>query len=229
MDNMLEVINLKKSFQIGKEENVILKNLNFSIEEGEFVSIMGPSGCGKSTLLYLLGGLDQPTSGKVIFDGKDLSKIKSGQMYQLRRRDLGFVFQFYNLVPNLTVEENILLPVLLDGHKAKEYRERLDDMLEVIGMKERRKYTPRELSGGQQQRVAIARALLHNPRVILADEPIGNLDSKSGIEIMKLLKKINEKHNSTIVQVTHSEESAEYGTRIIRMKDGEIVSSDINK
>lgn len=229
MDNMLEVINLKKSFQIGKEENVILKNLNFSIQEGEFVSIMGPSGCGKSTLLYLLGGLDQPTSGKVIFDGKDLSKIKSGQMYQLRRRDLGFVFQFYNLVPNLTVEENILLPVLLDGHKAKEYRERLDDMLEVIGMKERRKYTPRELSGGQQQRVAIARALLHNPRVILADEPIGNLDSKSGIEIMKLLKKINEKHNSTIVQVTHSEESAEYGTRIIRMKDGEIVSSDINK
>lgn len=229
MDNMLEVINLKKSFQIGKEENVILKNLNFSIQEGEFVSIMGPSGCGKSTLLYLLGGLDQPTSGKVIFDGKDLSKIKSGQMYRLRRRDLGFVFQFYNLVPNLTVEENILLPVLLDGHKAKEYRERLDDMLEVIGMKERRKYTPRELSGGQQQRVAIARALLHNPRVILADEPIGNLDSKSGIEIMKLLKKINEKHNSTIVQVTHSEESAEYGTRIIRMKDGEIVSSDINK
>lgn len=229
MDNMLEVINLKKSFQIGKEENVILKNLNFSIKEGEFVSIMGPSGCGKSTLLYLLGGLDQPTSGNVKFEGKDLSKIKSKQMYQLRRRDLGFVFQFYNLVPNLTVEENILLPVLLDGHKAREYSGRLDDILEVIGMKERRKYTPRELSGGQQQRVAIARALLYNPKVILADEPIGNLDSKSGIEIMKLLKEINEKYNSTIVQVTHSEESAQYGTRIIRMKDGEIISSDTNK
>lgn len=229
MDNMLEVINLKKTFQIGKEENVILKNLNFSIKKGEFVSIMGPSGCGKSTLLYLLGGLDQPTSGKVKFEGKDLSKITSKQMYQLRRRDLGFVFQFYNLVPNLTVEENILLPVLLDGHKAREYRERLDDILEVIGMKERRKYTPRELSGGQQQRVAIARALLYNPKVILADEPIGNLDSKSGIEIMKLLKEINEKYNSTIVQVTHSEESALYGTRIIRMKDGEIISSDTNK
>lgn len=223
MDKIVEVENLKKVFKVGKEDSVILKNLSFDVEKGEFVSIMGPSGCGKSTLLYLIGGLDVPTEGSVKINGKSLKALSRKEMCQMRRRDMGFVFQFYNLVPNLTVADNIMLPVLLDGKKPKEYKQKLDEMLEIIGMTDRAKHTPRELSGGQQQRVAIARALLYNPELILADEPIGNLDSKSGIEIMKLFKKINETYHTTIIQVTHSEESALYGTRIIRMKDGVII------
>lgn len=226
MRTIIETENLIKTFQNGKETSMILKQLNFSVKEGEFVSIMGPSGCGKSTLLYLLGGLDLPTSGSVKFNGEDLGKMKAKELSKLRRRELGFVFQFYNLVPNLTVEENILLPILLDGHKTKSYQKQLEEMLEIIGMSERAKYTPRELSGGQQQRVAIARALLHNPKLILADEPIGNLDSKSGKEVMKLFGKINREFGSTIIQVTHSEESALYGSRILRMKDGKIISQE---
>ena len=226
MRTIIETENLIKTFQNGKETSMILKQLNFSVKEGEFVSIMGPSGCGKSTLLYLLGGLDLPTSGSVKFNGEDLGKMKAKELSKLRRRELGFVFQFYNLVPNLTVEENILLPILLDGHKTKAYQKQLEEMLEIIGMSERAKYTPRELSGGQQQRVAIARALLHNPKLILADEPIGNLDSKSGKEVMKLFGKINREFGSTIIQVTHSEESALYGSRILRMKDGKIISQE---
>lgn len=223
MENIVKVENLKKVFTVGKTESVILKGLDFSVEKGEFVSIMGPSGCGKSTLLYLLGGLDKPTSGVVKINGRDLAAFKTKEMCELRRRDIGFVFQFYNLVPNLTVFDNILLPVLLDGKKAQDYKKKLDEILEVIGMKDKAKHTPRELSGGQQQRVAIARALLYNPALILADEPIGNLDSKSGTEIMQLFKNINEEYHTTIIQVTHSEESALYGSRIIRMKDGLII------
>ena len=224
MESIVKVENLKKVFRVGKEDTTILRGLNFEVEKGEFISIMGPSGCGKSTLLYLLGGLDTPTSGTVSINGKDLSKFKQKEMCKMRRQDIGFVFQFYNLVPNLTVIDNILLPVLLDGKKTQDYKEKLDELLDIIGMKERVKHTPRELSGGQQQRVAIARALLYNPALILADEPIGNLDSKSGTEIMQLFKDINEKYNTTIIQVTHSEEAALYGTRTIRMKDGMIIN-----
>lgn len=224
MESIVKVENLKKVFKVGKEDTTILRGLNFKVDKGEFISIMGPSGCGKSTLLYLLGGLDSPTSGSVSINGRDLSTLKQKEMCKMRRQDIGFVFQFYNLVPNLTVVDNILLPVLLDGKKAQDYKEKIDEMLDIIGMKERVKHTPRELSGGQQQRVAIARALLYNPGIILADEPIGNLDSKSGTEIMQLFKDINEKYNTTIIQVTHSEEAALYGTRTIRMKDGMIVN-----
>ena len=222
MSKAIEVNNLYKSFKLGKENLEILRNLNFTIDKGEFISIMGPSGCGKSTLLYLLGGLDKATSGSVIVNGKDYSTMKEKEKSKMRRRELGFVFQFYNLVPNLNVEDNILLPLLLDGKKSKDYEKELNKIMDIIGMSSRQKHTPMELSGGQQQRVAIARALLFNPQIILADEPIGNLDSKSGMEIMKLFKTINNEFGKTIVQVTHSMEAAAYGGRVLNLRDGEI-------
>ncbi|PRX28904.1 putative ABC transport system ATP-binding protein [Orenia metallireducens] len=219
---MIETTNLYKNFKLGELEVEVLKDINLIIEEGEFVSIMGPSGSGKSTLLYLLGGLDKPSSGSIKVNGKELAVMKDKEESIMRRRELGFVFQFYNLIPNLNVEENVLLPILLDGKAMKEHQGDLDEILEIVGLSDRRKHTPRELSGGQQQRVAIARALINKPEVILADEPIGNLDSKTGMEIMELFKRINQEQNKTVVQVTHSERSAEYGTRIIRLKDGKV-------
>ncbi|MDU4927116.1 ABC transporter ATP-binding protein [Clostridium sp.] len=220
----VEVKNLNKSFYIGKEEVKVLKDLNFSVEKGDFISIMGPSGCGKSTLLYLLGGLDDQTSGSIIINGKDISKLKEHEKAQMKRKDVGFVFQFHNLVPNLSVEDNILLPILLDGRKVKNYKEELKTILDLIELSNKRKSTPRELSGGQQQRGAIARALLFQPEIILADEPIGNLDSKNGIKIMELFRNINKEYGKTIIQVTHSEASAQYGDLIINLKDGVIMS-----
>ena len=220
----VEVKNLNKSFYIGKEEVKVLKDLNFSVEKGDFISIMGPSGCGKSTLLYLLGGLDDKTSGSIIINGKDISKLKEHEKAQMKRKDVGFVFQFHNLVPNLSVEDNILLPILLEGRKVKNYKEELKTILDLIELSNKRKSTPRELSGGQQQRVAIARALLFQPEIILADEPIGNLDSKNGIKIMELFRNINKEYGKTIIQVTHSEASAQYGDLIINLKDGVIMS-----
>ena len=221
-DIVIEATGLWKSYDLGTEKVDILKDINLEIEKGRFYSIMGPSGSGKSTLLYLLGGLDKPSQGSIKVNGKELQTMKDKQSSIMRRRDMGFVFQFYNLIPNLTVEENILLPVLLDGQKIRKHRKRLDEILEIVGLTERRKYTPRRLSGGQQQRVAIARSLMNNPDIILADEPIGNLDSKTGTEIMLLLQKINREEGKTIIQVTHSRESANYGTDLIMVKDGEI-------
>lgn len=224
--NAIEVFNLNKDFKVGKEDISVLKRLDFSVGKGEFLSIMGPSGCGKSTLLYLLGGLDKPTSGIVNINGRDLSKLSEKQKSIMKRRELGFVFQFYNLVPNLSVEDNILLPIILDGGKIKNYEKKLTEILDSIEMSHKRKVTPRELSGGQQQRVAIARALVFEPDIILADEPIGNLDSKTGSEIMKLFKKINVDLGKTIVQVTHSEEAALYGTTVLKLRDGEILAKE---
>lgn len=222
METIIESINLYKSFNLGEVNTEVLKDINLTITKGEFVSIMGPSGSGKSTLLYLIGGLDNPTSGSIKINNKELAVMKDKEQSILRRKDIGFVFQFYNLIPNLNVEENILLPVLLDGKKAKDYREQLVDILDIVGLKDRRKHTPRELSGGQQQRVAIARALINDPDIILADEPTGNLDSKTSVEIMDLFKKINKEKNKTIIQVTHSLEAASYGDRIINVLDGKI-------
>ncbi|HNU80936.1 MAG TPA: ABC transporter ATP-binding protein [Bacillota bacterium] len=219
---IIEAKNLNKTFKMGDLDIEVLKDINLSIESGEFVSIMGPSGSGKSTLLYLIGGLDKPTSGSVKIKGNELSEMKDKEQSIMRRRDIGFVFQFYNLIPNLSVEENVILPVLLDGKKLKDYRSRLDDILEVVGLADRRTHTPRELSGGQQQRVAIARALVNEPDIILADEPIGNLDTKTGTEIMQLLQRINREKKKTIVQVTHSKEAADYGNRIINVRDGKV-------
>lgn len=224
--SIIEVSNLNKAFKVGKENVKVLKDINFKVEEGEFISIMGPSGGGKSTLLYLLGGLDKPTSGTVSIAGKDISKIKKKEISWMRRNKMGFVFQFYNLVPNLSVEDNILLPIILDGKKLKDYNKKLEEILDIIGMQDKRKLTPRELSGGQQQRVAIARALIFEPDIIFLDEPIGNLDSKTGTDIMKLFKKINREYGKTLIQVTHSVEAAKYGTSIINLIDGEIIDSE---
>ncbi|WP_042146812.1 ABC transporter ATP-binding protein [Paucisalibacillus sp. EB02] len=223
MASMIWTEKLCKSFKVGGNDIPVIKDVEITIETGDFVSIMGPSGSGKSTLLYLLGGIDEPTSGRVFIQEKDINQMKDKEKSKLRRKSMGFVFQFYNLVQNLTVEENILLPVTMDKKKTVDYKEQLDEILEIVGLSARRKYTPRELSGGQQQRVAIARALILNPALILADEPIGNLDSKTGTEIMELFHRINKEKGITIVQVTHSEEAAEYGNRLIRMKDGMVL------
>ncbi len=222
--NVISVKNLRKSYFIGNEENVILNNISFDIRTGEFVSIMGPSGVGKSTLLYLLGGLDKMTSGEIIVAGQSIEKISEKEFSKLRRTKIGFVFQFYNLVSNLSVEDNIMLPLMLDGKKIKNHKNKLEELLHYIGLEDKRKFTPMELSGGQKQRVAIARALVYEPDILYLDEPIGNLDSRNGMEIMTLFKKINVEMHKTIIQVTHSEESAKYGTVIYRMKDGTIDS-----
>ena len=221
--SIIKVNKLSKKFVNKDKEIKVLDNISLEIEEGEFVSLMGASGSGKSTLLYLIGGLDNPTEGEIYINGEDINKMKEKNLSKLRRKDIGFVFQFYNLVQNLSVEENIMLPVIMDGKKEKDYKERLNKILKIIGLEDKRKSLPNELSGGQQQRVSIARAIILNPSIILADEPIGNLDSKSGEEIMKLFKKINEEEKITILQVTHSEDSAKYGNRLIRLKDGKII------
>lgn len=220
MEPMIRTKGIVKKFKTGLQEVEVLKGIDLVVENGEFVSIMGPSGSGKSTLLYILGALDSPTSGSVYLKGKDLSNLKDKDISNLRRNTIGFVFQFYNLIPNLSVEENILVPVILEGKSAKSYKQKLKDILEVVDLSNRRLHTPRELSGGQQQRVAIARAIINEPDIILADEPTGNLDSKTGSEILKLLERINKEHKKTIVQVTHSQEASQYGNRIIRVMDG---------
>ena len=209
-----------KNFQIGGTATKVLKDISLQVMQGEFVSIMGPSGSGKSTLLYILGGLDAPTKGQVLLNGTDISRFGDEKMSRIRRQKIGFVFQFYNLIPNLNVEENIMLPLLLDGKKMGGYQKQLHQILEVVGLTDRRKHTPRELSGGQQQRVAIARALIGNPEILFADEPTGNLDSKTGAEIMNLLREINQITGQTIIMVTHSPEAAKSSSRVITVQDG---------
>ena len=209
-----------KDFQIGNTTTKVLKDISLQVMQGEFVSIMGPSGSGKSTLLYILGGLDAPSSGQIMLNGTDISKFDDEKMSRIRRQKIGFVFQFYNLIPNLNVEENIMLPLLLDGKKMGNYKKQLDEILEIVGLAERRKHTPRELSGGQQQRVAIARALIGRPEILFADEPTGNLDSKTGAEIMSLLREINQSSGQTIIMVTHSLEAVKSTSRVISVQDG---------
>jgi putative ABC transport system ATP-binding protein len=208
---------------MGETVTRVLNGMSIRISQGEFVSIMGPSGSGKSTLLYILGGLDDPTRGSVFMKGEDISKYDDNKKSVMRRRNIGFVFQFYNLIPNLNVEENILLPILLDGKNTRNYKKQLNNILEIVGLSDRRKHTPRELSGGQQQRVAIARALINEPEIIFADEPTGNLDSRTGTEIMRLLREINRESNKTIIMVTHSADASAYCNRIVNVRDGMIV------
>lgn len=212
-----------KDFRLGATTTKVIKDISLQVQQGEFVSIMGPSGSGKSTLLYILGGLDRPTGGHVLLDGMDISRFGDKKMSRIRRQKIGFVFQFYNLIPNLNVEENIMLPLLLDGKKMGGYKKELNHILELVGLSDRRKHTPRELSGGQQQRVAIARALIGKPEILFADEPTGNLDSRTGGEIMKLLREINQSIGQTIIMVTHSPEAAKSSGRVITVKDGGIV------
>ncbi len=223
MTTMIKADNLCKTYIVGVNSVEVLKNISIEIYKGEFVSVMGHSGSGKSTLLYLLGALDKASSGRIWIDGKEITTLRDREESRLRRRKIGFVFQFYNLVPNMTVEENILLPVLLDGKKGKSCSAKVKELLFCVGLENRRRHTPRELSGGEQQRVAIARALINDPEIILADEPIGNLDSKTGMGILELLSGINRDRNKTIIMVTHSQESTLYTQRVIRLKDGEVV------
>ncbi|RPJ39717.1 MAG: ABC transporter ATP-binding protein [Chloroflexi bacterium] len=224
MNPMIEVDNVSKTFQLANQSVEVLKNINLNIEKGEFISIMGPSGSAKSTLLYLMGGLDQVSQGTICVNGVEIQKLNDEAESRMRRNDIGFVFQAYNLINNLTLEENISLPALLEGKKKKDVKKKAEELMDRVGILKRRDHTPRELSGGEQQRTAIARALISDPVVLFADEPIGNLDSKSGKEVLELLRDINKEKGITILMVTHSEESTRYGNRIIRLKDGEIVA-----
>lgn len=218
---ILKVENLTKTY--GSGENLVhaVDDVSFSVEKGEFVAIVGASGSGKSTLLHLIGGVDRPTSGKIFVDGNDISKMNDDKLAVFRRRQVGIVYQFYNLIPILTVEENITLPCDLDGRGVD--RERLEMILDSFGLRARRKHLPNQLSGGQQQRTSIARALINNPSLVLADEPTGNLDSKSSEEVMSMLKMCNQSYGQTVIMITHNLDIAKQAARIITISDGKIV------
>jgi putative ABC transport system ATP-binding protein len=219
---ILETQQVSKQYQMGEVTVDALAGVDFIVEEGEFVAIMGPSGSGKSTLLHLLGGLDGPTDGEVTLGGKPLSKLNDKEVTLIRRRNVGFVFQFFNLLPTLTAEENIALPLLIDGQNIKKRQEKIDRLLELVGLVDRRHHKPDQLSGGQQQRVAIARAFVTDPAIVLADEPTGNLDSKTGEEILALLRRSCDELGQTIVVVTHDAKAASFADRAVFLMDGSI-------
>ena len=221
---ILKVENLTKIYGKGNTKVTALDNITFSVEKGEFVAIVGASGSGKSTLLHILGGVDRPTSGKVIVDKEDVYKLNEANLAIFRRRQVGLIYQFYNLIPILNIEENITLPILLDGRKVdKEY---LNELINILGLEKRLNHLPNELSGGEQQRVSIGRALMNRPAILLADEPTGNLDSKSSKEIVELLKLSNKKYNQTIIMITHDNSLALNADRIITIKDGRIINDE---
>lgn len=223
--NILEVKDLTKIY--GNDENkvVALDHVSFTVEKGEFIAIVGSSGSGKSTLLHLIGGVDKPTSGEVIVNGQNVYKKNENELAIFRRREVGLIYQFYNLIPILTVEENMTLPVLLDNKQVNQ--ERLDELLRILDLKSREKHLPRELSGGQQQRVSIGRALMNAPSLVLADEPTGNLDSKNSKEIIDLLKLTQKRYNQTLIMITHDENIAMQADRIIVIEDGKIKKDEV--
>ena len=218
---ILKVENLTKVY--GKDNNkvIALDNVSFTVEKGEFIAIVGASGSGKSTLLHLIGGVDTPTSGKVFIDGQDIYKLNSDKLAIFRRREVGLIYQFYNLIPILTAEENITLPLELDNRKVDKFE--LNEIIKLLGLEKRRNHLPNELSGGQQQRTSIGRAIITKPAIILADEPTGNLDSKASEEVVTLLQKMNKDYKQTIIMITHNLEIASYADRIITIEDGKIV------
>lgn len=222
---ILRVENLTKTYGSGENQVRALDGVSFSVEKGQFLAIIGPSGSGKSTLLHILGGVDTPTSGKVYMDGQDVYAKSEEQLAVFRRREVGLVYQFYNLIPVLDVRENITLPVLMDGRKVNE--ERLKELLDVLGLVGREKHLPNQLSGGQQQRVSIGRALMNAPAVVLADEPTGNLDSKASQEIVDLLRYSNRKYDQTLIVITHDENIALQADRVIAIEDGRIVRDEV--
>ena len=218
---ILKVENLTKIYGKDMAKVTALDNVSFSVEKGEFVAIVGASGSGKSTLLHIIGGVDRPTSGKVYIDGKDIFQFNDDKLAIFRRRQVGLIYQFYNLIPILNVEENITLPLALDNREVDKHK--LDEMIKLLGLENRKTHLPNELSGGQQQRTSIGRALITSPTIILADEPTGNLDSKSSDEIVALLKKSNKEFKQTIIMITHNMEIAACADRIIKIEDGKIV------
>ena len=223
---MIQISNLKKVFNYGNVYTVALGGINMEVEEGEFIAIMGPSGCGKTTLLNILGLLDNPSEGNYLLDGEEVSRLKESQRTALRKGKIGFVFQSFNLIDELTVEQNVELPLKYMGVPADERKKRVTDVLRRMNISHRANHYPNQLSGGQQQRTAIARAVVCNPRMILADEPTGNLDSKNGKEVMELLAELNDE-GTTIIMVTHSQRDASYANRIINMLDGFLVEKTI--
>ncbi|MCI6245485.1 MAG: ABC transporter ATP-binding protein [Eubacterium sp.] len=222
---ILETKNLSKIYGKGETMVKALDNVSFSVEQGEFVAIVGPSGSGKSTLLHILGGVDVPTSGSVVIGSTDISKLDETALAIFRRRQIGLVYQFYNLIPILTVEENITLPLLLDGRKPD--KKQISSIVEKLGLSERLNHLPNQLSGGQQQRVSIGRALINNPALMLADEPTGNLDSENSREIISLLRYFNKEYNQTVIMITHDEKIALSADRIISIEDGKIVRDEV--
>ncbi len=222
---ILEVKNLCKTY--GKGETLVkaLDNVSFSVESGEFVAIIGPSGSGKSTLLHILGGVDTPTSGSVVINNQDISQLDETALAIFRRRQIGLIYQFYNLIPILTVEENLTLPLLLDGRKPD--KRQIDDLVKKLGLESRLNHLPNQLSGGQQQRVSIGRALVNNPALMLADEPTGNLDSENSKEIVSLLRHFNKQYNQTVIIITHDEKIALSADRIISIEDGKITRDEV--
>ena len=222
---ILRVEHLSKIYGKGENEVRALDDVSFSVEKGQFVAIIGPSGSGKSTLLHILGGVDRPTSGKVFLEGQDVFAQNEDQLAIFRRRQVGLIYQFYNLIPVLNVTENITLPVLMDGRKVNE--DRLEDLLTTLNLKGREKHLPNQLSGGQQQRVSIGRSLMNSPAVVLADEPTGNLDSKNSQEIVELLKLSNKQYGQTLIIITHDESIALQADRIIPIEDGRITKDEV--
>lgn len=222
---ILEVKNLSKIY--GKDDTMVkaLDNVSFSVNQGEFVAIIGPSGSGKSTLLHILGGVDSPTSGSVVINGTDISALDETALAIFRRRQIGLIYQFYNLIPILTVEENLTLPLLLDGRKPN--RTQIASLVKTLGLEDRVSHLPNQLSGGQQQRVSIGRALVNNPALMLADEPTGNLDSENSKEIVSLLRSFNKEHNQTVIIITHDERIANSADRIIAIEDGRIIRDEV--
>lgn len=222
---ILKIENLSKVYGKGETAVKALDNVSFSVNKGEFVAIIGPSGSGKSTLLHMLGGVDRPTNGKVFVDNTDIYQLNETQLAIFRRRQIGLIYQFYNLIPILSVEENITLPLLLDNHRVD--KEQFNRIVTILGLQQRLDHLPNQLSGGQQQRVSIGRALISNPAIMLADEPTGNLDSKNSEEIMELLKMFNKTYNQTLIVITHDERIALQADRVISVEDGKIAKNEV--
>ena len=222
-ETVIQVENLVKAYQLGKVLIPALRGISFDVAKGEFLVVMGPSGSGKTTLLNLLGAIDKPGSGRIFIDGKDITTLGEGELTKLRRHEIGFIFQFYNLIPSLTAIENVELPMLTAGVSRKDASKRAFQLLETVGLAERVDHLPDELSGGEQQRVAIARALANKPSVILADEPTGDLDTKTGMEVVQILHDTSKKENATVIVVTHDPMISEKADRILSMRDGQII------
>jgi putative ABC transport system ATP-binding protein len=223
MTDMLQTTGLRKQYQMGEVMVDALRGIDLVVPEGQFVAIMGPSGAGKSTLLHLMGGLDAPSDGDVVLGDRRLAHLSDDEVTIVRRRQMGFIFQFFNLLPTLSAAENVALPLLIDGKRIEDFASRVDELLDLVGLADRRDHRPDQLSGGEQQRVAIARAFVTDPKIVLADEPTGNLDSRSGTTVLELLRRTCKELNKTVVMVTHDPRAASYADRVVFLRDGRVV------